>query len=1388
MEKKKKFLSLAVAAFAACLIALGAMLCAPAVASAEETSGDLVMVNTEKAAGAFNSIRVTVPVNVNKENEWYGSAGLYFGLADNGGTADLSSFSALKLRVRGVTTTNFTKVRMIVIDENGNARWVKETSSTSGGTLVDDNGGSITIDGTYDYHGMPVGGKNGWYVVPKDKFTTFANDSAAYGTVGTFDWTKVKYVVADMFTTNLCTVEVGDLKGVKTDNSEVELFNVSKANMFDADADTTYATAALNKNEFFFGPARTHLDKFWNGTYASGGTYTKFKDIACSNGATTTVTMERRWYDADVDYRKDVSVGDLWVKMATAENPTNTDIDLSEYGGIAFNVNVKTASNVKVDTLIRAGGLDYRAYGNKQNVYTVAENGDYKTNKDLNVGGNVFTTGFKGNYYIPFGAFEAGSGEDIKYASAEKLATSNLFFIANSATFASGDTITISNVRAVVDPEATAKIVSVDNSLTHITETEITASNYSSLKKLIEDATATYQSLSDTNKAKITDAENRFAAVKNKFDAYAVNRVQQMIDALPDEITAENYVSAKRNYVSVRNEYEALTDEQKARITNDSKFDEVKAAIEEFESTKADEIALVDANTGNSDFSFTIETEQWGRIGLAKGDVTMDLSFSRGFAFDIETNSEVNVGLTVFFYEDGKTEYIGNSNGIFVSSDGTYKTGKAEVIPAGFKGRLFLPWEAFVRQSNIYASSAKAANVKIVFRIDKNTTASGATLKLSNFRLSNGIVTSATVLSIDKSLTYLTDTEMSANNYLDLKGKFAETKAKYDSLTDTDKAKINNAESRFAAIETKFNDGSADIVQQMIDALPDEITAENYEEAKTALNNAQTAFDGLTAEQKANVNNSEKINTTKGLISDYEADDVQAKIAALVTEITAENYVTAKRNYVSVRNEYEALTDEQKARITNDSKFDEVKAAIEEFESTKADEIALVDANTGNSDFSFTIETEQWGRIGLAKGDVTMDLSFSRGFAFDIETNSDVNAGLTVYFRENGDSAKQYGGYGNKTFGMYVYPDGTCKTNSALGIGANLIPAGFKGTIFLPWEAFEKGKEYASAEKAANVKLLLFIDKTFGIGTTLKISNFRLSNGISTSATVLSVDRTFGYIDGEAISDENYAEFNSRFVAAKGNYDALTAENKAKVTNADKIGSIEAKLETYRLGYAIAKIDACLTEVNADNYETAKTLLVEAKKAYGALTEASKERVTNAATIATATAAIETYEASLTDAKLEALPETVNSGNIEEAKLALEEAKAEYDGLDDGVKSKVTKSDKIAALEEKIDVYEAGKVDALIAALTDKIDKDNYKKAKKDYIAAQKAYGNLSANGKTKVANAAKFAAVKAAIEKYENTDQVNVAAIILIAAGAVIAIGGAVMFVLIKSKTKKRG
>ena len=387
------------------------------------------------------------------------------------------------------------------------------------------------------------------------------------------------------------------------------------------------------------------------------------------------------------------------------------------------------------------------------------------------------------------------------------------------------------------------------------------------------------------------------------------------------------------------------------------------------------------------------------------------------------------------------------------------------------------------------------------------------------------------------------------------------------------------------------------------------------------------------------------------------------------------------------------------------------------------------------------------------------------------------------------------GGYGNKTFGYFVYENGVCKTNSALGQGANVLPAGFKGRVFIPWGAFErtitdaeenKTVVYGSAEKAANMKLIIFVDQKFS-AVPVTISNVRLSNGIETSATVDSADKTFAYAAAADITAENYTDINTRFVAAKSKYGELGDTNKAKVTNADKIAAIETKLETYRVGVATAMIGECVTdEITNENYETAKNLLAEAKRAYGALTDGGKESVTNAENIALATAAIETYEAGLFDAKIDALPGSVSSDNVTDAKVELEKIRAEYDGLDDGVKAKVGGADKIAALSEKIDVYEAGEVQSLIAALTDKIDKDNYKKAKKQYLAAQKAYGALTANGKTKVTNASKFEAVKAAIEKYENTDPVNVAAIIIIAVGAAVVVAGAVL-IIVKAK-KSRG
>ena len=641
--------------------------------------------------------------------------------------------------------------------------------------------------------------------------------------------------------------------------------------------------------------------------------------------------------------------------------------------------------------------------------------------------------------------------------------------------------------------------------------------------------------------------------------------------------------------------------------------------------------------------------------------------------------------------------------------------------------------------------------------------------------------------SLSDRIAALPDT-ITDENVASAKAALAALRAEYDALDQAAKDRITNA-GKLDETKTKIETFEANKIITRIAALPDEITDENVASAKAALAALRAEYDALDQAAKDRITNAGKLDETATAIENYEVNKVNALIVALPESIDKTNYASAKAAVASAKAAYAALDASAQAKITNADKIDATETAIKAYEVENIEDFTLVNSATGESvmDYTIPVASGGWLRISLEKGQKTMDLSAAGGLAFDIETNSTGKAGFTLFFDEDGDGAKRYGGYGNKTFGLFVFEDGVCKTNSALGHGANNIPAGFKGTIFMSWESFEKGKEYASAEKATNVGILIYVDNTmFGAGTKLKISNFRAVKNPTLSATIASVNNTFAYLAATDVTAENYASYKSRFTSSKAKYAELSDENKAKVTDADKIDAIDAKLETYEIGVVIGKIDACLTEVNADSYENAKFLYTDAKKAYNALSDESKERVTNAENIALATAAIETYEAGLFDAKIDALPGSVSSDNVTDAKVELEKIRAEYDGLDDGVKAKVGGADKIAALSEKIDVHEAGEVQSLIAALTDKIDKDNYKKAKKQYLAAQKAYGALTANGKTKVTNASKFEAVKAAIEKYENTDPVNVAAIITIAVGAAVVVAGAVL-IIVKAK-KSRG
>lgn len=834
---------------------------------------------------------------------------------------------------------------------------------------------------------------------------------------------------------------------------------------------------------------------------------------------------------------------------------------------------------------------------------------------------------------------------------------------------------------------------------------------------------------------------------------------------------------------------------------------------------KADEAAtpvadlkLVESAGGSDTIELSKATmggDKWMRIRTESGAATIDTRSYGGLVFDFETNSTTGAKIDTRFRvgnnSSDATTYTCYGNKVFalyVYENGECKTNSdlktgSNYIPANFKGTISIPWGAFENGAATLTKDNLTATDGILPVFVQSSLSDGSSLKMSNIRLVADTTVEATIVSLNNTFAYIDGQTIDESNYTDLKTRYEAAKAKYDGdyLTAEQKAKVTNA-SKMASIEAEFKAQEVAIVKNMVDALTETVTASNYEEVKAAYESAKAAYDGLDEADKDEAHTA-KLNAVATALETCAASIVSDKITALATDVTASNYAETKNNYASVKKEYDELTDAQKETVTNSGKLDEVKAALTAFETAKADEIVLVNNADGSTSATPTVDAKSgaWIRFTLNAGSATDDFSFADGFSFDIRTDLEVKGGFTFFLDEDGDSAKRMGGYGNRTFGYFVYENGVCKTNSALGQGANVLPAGFKGRVFIPWGAFErtvtdaeenKAVVYGSAEKAANMKLIIFVDQKFS-AVPVTISNVRLSNGIETSATVDSADKTFAYAAAADITAENYTDINTRFVAAKSKYGELGDTNKAKVANADKIAAIETKLETYRVGVATAMVGDCVTdEITSENYETAKNLLAEAKRAYGALTDESKERVTNAENIALATAAIETYEAGLFDAKIDALPGSVSSDNVTDAKVELEKIRAEYDGLDDGVKAKVGGADKIAALSEKIDVYEAGEVQSLIAALSDKIGKDNYKKAKKQYLAAQKAYGALTANGKTKVTNASKFEVVKAAIEKYENTDPVNVAAIIIIAVGAAVVVAGAVL-IIVKAK-KSRG
>lgn len=128
--------------------------------------------------------------------------------------------------------------------------------------------------------------------------------------------------------------------------------------------------------------------------------------------------------------------------------------------------------------------------------------------------------------------------------------------------------------------------------------------------------------------------------------------------------------------------------------------------------------------------------------------------------------------------------------------------------------------------------------------------------------------------------------------------------------------------------------------EALINAIPEEITDENYNDALTAYNAAKDAYDALTDDQKALVNNYEKLQAAAASFGNIDA--VIEAIDALAP--TAETYVDSKAAVEAARAMYGSLTDAAKANVTNYEKLTAAEETIAAL--TKQVEDAAAAVNT----------------------------------------------------------------------------------------------------------------------------------------------------------------------------------------------------------------------------------------------------------------------------------------------------------------------------------------------------------------------------------------------------------------------------------------------------------
>ena len=342
------------------------------------------------------------------------------------------------------------------------------------------------------------------------------------------------------------------------------------------------------------------------------------------------------------------------------------------------------------------------------------------------------------------------------------------------------------------------------------------------------------------------------------------------------------------------------------------------------------------------------------------------------------------------------------------------------------------------------------------------------------------------------------------------KGKIDEARAAYNGLTAEQKALVDNyatlttAETTYAAEKkTAEDNAAANAVKEKIAAIG---TVEYATESKDKIDEAKAAYDALTADQKALVDTYETLTTAESTYNTLKANNEAAdEVKALIDSIgTVELTVNSKAVIDLARESYDGLTTDQKALVSN---YDVLTAAeVRYADLGAADEVkTLVDAI----------------------GDVT----------YSTESKDKIDAAREAYDALTADQKALVTNYGTLTSAEGNYTD--LKAVKEAEDAVSVLPASDDITV--------TDKAAVAAAKAKYDTLTPAQKATVSAETVAKLS--AASNMVAAQEVVVSI----GNIDADNPDSAKVTE-------ARAAYDALTDEQKAKVTNYESLTAAESKL------------------------------------------------------------------------------------------------------------------------------------------------------------------------------------------------------------------------------------